>query len=94
MYSRHGGKNELVFGVFGKESGSFLKKRTKKLLLLRAVATPTPQPAGAKVFLLLFFQKKKPLLPLPCSHAGRRPAAKVFTLRRRKLFYNNPVTLR
>jgi hypothetical protein len=38
-------------------SGSFLKKRTKKLLLLQALATAGPKPAGAKVFWLLFFKK-------------------------------------
>jgi hypothetical protein len=38
-------------------SGSFLKKRTKKLLLLRALALLSPKPAGAKVFWLLFFKK-------------------------------------
>jgi hypothetical protein len=36
-----------------------LKKRTKKLLVPRASATAVPKPAGIKVFLLLFVQKKK-----------------------------------
>jgi hypothetical protein len=46
-----------------KGRGSFLKKRTKKLLLLvRARVTATG--SVAKVFLLLFFQKKKRLLSL------------------------------
>jgi hypothetical protein len=37
----------------------FLKKATKKLPLLRALAKLLPKPAGAEVFLLLFLQKKK-----------------------------------
>jgi len=36
-----------------------LKKVTKKLSVLRVVATALPRPAGPKVFLLLFLQKKK-----------------------------------
>jgi hypothetical protein len=43
-----------------------LKKGNKKLLVLRAVAMRLPHPAGPKVFLLLFLQKKKFLLALPC----------------------------
>jgi hypothetical protein len=39
-----------------------LKKRSKKLLVLRALAPAAPNPPGAEVFLLLFFQKKKCLL--------------------------------
>jgi hypothetical protein len=35
-----------------------LKKRSKKLLLLRAVAAAELTPAGAKVFLVTFFSKK------------------------------------
>jgi hypothetical protein len=46
-----------------------LKKRTKKLLLLRALALALPRPAGAKVFLLLFFQKKKRFLPITTMRA-------------------------
>jgi len=49
-----------------KEEGSasfFEKKEAKKLPLLRALTLVVPAPAGAKVFLLLFFQKKKRLLP-------------------------------
>jgi hypothetical protein len=34
-----------------------LKKRSKKLSVLRALATPVPAPAGPKVFWLLFFKK-------------------------------------
>jgi hypothetical protein len=45
-------------------SASFLKKRSKKLSVLRALATAASTPARAKVFLLLFFQKKKRLLCL------------------------------
>jgi hypothetical protein len=39
-----------------------LTKRSKELLVLGAVARGVPTPAGAEVFLLLFFQKKKRLL--------------------------------
>jgi hypothetical protein len=39
-------------------SASFLKKRSKKLLVLRAVATSAPTPAMSKSFLLLFFKKE------------------------------------
>jgi hypothetical protein len=53
----------------GREEGrsSFLKKRTKKLLLLRlpndtGQAWIVEQAPGIKVFLLLFLQKKK-ILP-------------------------------
>jgi hypothetical protein len=44
-----------------KGSGSFLKKRTKKLLLLLGVGvmSQTPKLQSHKVFLLLFLQKKK-----------------------------------
>jgi hypothetical protein len=38
--------------------GSFLKKRTKKLLVLRAVASALPQPAGPEVFCFFFFKKR------------------------------------
>jgi hypothetical protein len=41
-----------------KESASFLKKRSKTLSVLWALAPALPQPPGAKVFWLLFFQKK------------------------------------
>jgi hypothetical protein len=37
---------------------SFLKKRSKKLLVLGAVATPSPRPPVSKSFLLLFFKKE------------------------------------
>jgi hypothetical protein len=36
----------------------FFKKRTKKLLVLRALAITAPTPTGIKVFLLLFVHKK------------------------------------
>jgi hypothetical protein len=39
-----------------KDSGSFLKKRTKKLLLIGGVVAP--RPAGIKNFLLLFYKKE------------------------------------
>jgi hypothetical protein len=38
------------------------KKKQKNFPLLRALTLVVPAPAGAKVFLLLFFQKKKRLL--------------------------------
>jgi hypothetical protein len=34
------------------------KKEAKKLLLLRAEATPSPQPPMSRSFLLLFFKKE------------------------------------
>jgi hypothetical protein len=43
--------------VLRKESASFLKKRSKKLLLLRALAGARQCPQGPKVFWLLFFKK-------------------------------------
>jgi hypothetical protein len=50
-------------------SGSFLKKRTKKLLFLWrlhvALSSPHPMSQVKKVFLLLFVHKKKCFLPLP-----------------------------
>jgi len=64
----------------GKASGSFLKKRTKKLLLLAALARPAPTPTGPKVFLLLFFQKKKRLLDLASPGAGADNRAMDVTL--------------
>jgi hypothetical protein len=36
----------------------FEKKEAKKLLLLGALARPSPQPAISKSFLLLFFKKE------------------------------------
>jgi hypothetical protein len=55
-----------------------LKKRTKKLSLLGALARAVPNPAGIKVFLLLFFQKKKRLIALP-FHRSCHPLEKVVT---------------
>jgi hypothetical protein len=52
-----------------------LKKRSKKLLLLRALATEVPQPAGAEVFLVTFFSKKVTLLIM--SAAFGSPSAGV-----------------
>jgi hypothetical protein len=46
------------------ESASFLKKRSKKLLVLRAVAPSAPTPAVNKSFLVTFFQKSNVLLLL------------------------------
>jgi hypothetical protein len=42
-----------------KASTSFLKKRSKKLSVLRALATQVPPPTGPDVFLVLFFLKKE-----------------------------------
>jgi hypothetical protein len=52
-----------------------LKKRrpargSKKLLVLRALAHAGQAPAGAEVFLLLFFSKKEALC-LVCDSAGK-----------------------
>jgi hypothetical protein len=44
-------------------SASFLKKRSKKLSVLRALALKIPTLAGPEVF-AAFFQKKKRLLSL------------------------------
>jgi hypothetical protein len=47
----------------GKGSGSFLKKRTKKLLfMVLRVPLLSARPKWAKVFLLLFLRKKKTCL--------------------------------
>jgi hypothetical protein len=40
-----------------KTSASFLKKRSKKLLVLRALATALPQPAGPSFFATFCSQK-------------------------------------
>ncbi len=45
-----------------KASGSFLKKRTKKLLFTAGVGTTVATTRRTKSFLLLFFQKKQGLL--------------------------------
>jgi hypothetical protein len=44
------------------ESASFLKKRSKKLLLLRALAPAAPTPTVNESFLVTFFQKSNALL--------------------------------
>jgi hypothetical protein len=49
----------------GKASTSFLKKRSKKSLLLRTLALTAPHPTVKKSFLLLFFKKEA----LPCRNA-------------------------
>jgi hypothetical protein len=46
-------------------SSSFLKKRTKKLLLIRSVATTAVAPAGNQKFFVSFFQKRNTSLFLP-----------------------------
>jgi hypothetical protein len=45
------------------ESSSFLKKRTKKLLLVWSVLVAPVQAKMTKVFLVLFLQKKNCFLP-------------------------------
>jgi len=59
-------------GFFEEGSASFLKKRSKKLLVLRALATPSPTPAVSESFLVTFFQKSNGLLP---GFSRRRPKA-------------------
>jgi hypothetical protein len=44
------------------EKASFLKKRSKKLLLIWIALVKPPRAQLSKVFLLLFFQKKQFLL--------------------------------
>jgi hypothetical protein len=58
------------------EASSFLKKRSKKLLILDATASGRrcTRLQGIKVFLLLFLQKKKHLpSPPPCAIAATMP---------------------
>jgi hypothetical protein len=45
------------------ESGSFLKKRTKKLLLIWTVLVSPPGGQFSKSFLVTFFQKSNRFLP-------------------------------
>jgi hypothetical protein len=47
-----------------KTSASFLKKRSKKLLVLRALATALPQPKGQSFFAT--FCSQKVVLAFPC----------------------------
>jgi hypothetical protein len=47
---------------FGKQR-FFEKKRAKNFRFLRALAPPLPQPAGAKVFWLLYFKKVTAFFP-------------------------------
>jgi hypothetical protein len=44
-----------------RENASFLKKRSKKLLLLRALARQVSQPTGNESFFVSFFSKKEAL---------------------------------
>jgi hypothetical protein len=44
-----------------KESASFLKKRSKKLLVLGGVGTRAPEPAVNESFFASFFSKKEAL---------------------------------
>jgi hypothetical protein len=54
------------------ESGSFLKKRTKKLFVLWDVASSLPNPPENKSFLLLFFKKEALACLFDLNH--RHPA--------------------
>jgi hypothetical protein len=73
----------LIFRRARQASGSFLKKRTKKLLLLRALVPALPRPPANRSFLLLFFKKEAlasllsplgPNAPLPHpQHGARNP---------------------
>jgi hypothetical protein len=59
-----------------------LKKRSKKLLLLRAVAMAEAAPALSKSFLVTFFQKSNFLLDRPLrGEKGYRKLAKKLTER-------------
>jgi hypothetical protein len=51
----------LGHGEEGEVSASFLKKRSKKLLVLGGVGAGVPGPTGEEVF-CFFFSKKKRLL--------------------------------
>jgi hypothetical protein len=66
----HGFPSWLLMQV---RSSFFEKKEPKKLLLLRALATPSPQPPVSKSFLVLFF-KKELLACLASNISFTRPA--------------------
>jgi hypothetical protein len=55
----------------GKESGSFLKERTKKLLQIQAEPLRKGRSQFSKSFLLLFFKKEG--LPAACLTCDRLP---------------------
>jgi hypothetical protein len=56
-----------------KVRASFLKKRSKKLLVLGGVGTRAPRPSGNKSFFASFFSKKEALaLPLCLSKQESR----------------------
>jgi hypothetical protein len=57
-FVRHARKSKAS----GKESGSFLKKRTKKLLQIQAEPPRKGRSQSSKSFLLLFFKRKAFLL--------------------------------
>jgi hypothetical protein len=63
-----------------KESGSFLKKRTKKRLILRALASTVPKPAGQSFFASFYLQKEV-LAPI-APHAQTFPAPRPHRTRR------------
>jgi hypothetical protein len=57
-HGREGGHPRLFRATHQvKKRSSFLKKRTKKLLLLGALAPPSPQPAGQNFFATFCSQK-------------------------------------
>jgi hypothetical protein len=51
----------VLWGDESEERMFFFKKKNQKIFVLRVVATVLPGPAGAKVFLVLFLQKKNVL---------------------------------
>jgi hypothetical protein len=53
----------------GEASGSFLEKRTKKLLLLGDLARLVPPPPGAKFFCFFLFTKRRACFA-ECAFAG------------------------
>jgi hypothetical protein len=65
--------SRIVFIKEGKESASFLKKRSKKLLLIWTVLVSWPGAQFAKVFCALFF--KKALLSFYPAVSGNLAAA-------------------
>jgi hypothetical protein len=56
-----GAGGAVVSALREEGSGSFLKKRTKKLLLLGALAPARPRPAISESFFASFFSKKEVL---------------------------------
>jgi hypothetical protein len=68
----------------GKGSGSFLKKRTKKLLQIQAEPLRKGRSQFSKRFLLLFFKKEG--LPAACLTCDRLPGQLPFFKKRSAFF--------